>query len=175
MSILDRWLRLKYPEQFSDEALASVKRAYDEMLRKTGVSDEAEGRGVSVGQVIDERAQATFERMIGDYDTGLLDALDITPADFTDMLRREGERHRGGTTRSAHITESLDKALHAFLEVDKAGGSFTDAVDRAEKMTEADRRPPSRVTVRNWLKEIAGGPWTTIPKSTRGRPKKKNS
>lgn len=174
-SVLDRWLRLKYPEQFSADVQAQVQRHYEENLRKAGLTDEAANLGVSVEELIDTKAQAAFERMIRDYDTTLIEALEITPAALVAMMKREGEKVRGGFTRPAHLTNALDKALGAFFEIDKQGGTFTDAINQALIATEDEPYPPSRVTIRNWLREIAGGPWTTIPRPCRGRPKKENS
>lgn len=173
--VVNKWLRLKYPEQFNKKVQEAVQRAVEKALLESGVVAEAEHTGSTVNEVIDKRELAAWEFLINQHDDALLDALDLSIPRFVELIRQEGARARGGTRIAAHLSNSLDLSLAAFLEVEREGGTFTDAVNRAQEATVAENPQPSVATLRNWLNKIVGKSWCSIPSPPRGRPKKNNN
>ncbi|WP_020146722.1 hypothetical protein [Thioalkalivibrio sp. ALJ15] len=167
MGIVDRWLRLKYPENYTPEILERVHRTVDQSMRRAGfesVHDPA----------IDQRARDALKALLAEYDTTILEALGTDLDGVLDALAAQSARKRGGSTRSRHQQEMIGVALEAFFEAERMRLGFSGAVDLGMQALDAHRpnHTIKRSTVVSWLKELAGMPWCEIPEPKRGRPKK---
>lgn len=171
--ILERWLRLKHPDLYSDDMMAAAGQPMRDALSRAGAYSEAETTGGSPAEVIDSRLRALYMRKIEQYDTEVLEATGVTPEQYADMLLHRGDTARGGRTTAQHLSGALDKALTAFLKVEQEGGNSTDAVNLAANEVEDENPPPSKKTIREWLERVL--PFSGIPKQGPGRPRKKDT
>jgi hypothetical protein len=171
--VVDRWLRMRYPEQFGDYARRTVNTAVRNALERTGIPEEARRTGQDKWDLLDQRATERFADAIRAQDAGgLLSVLDMSAEELVALSRQKGRRSAGGKARAPHIERALECALAAFLEVDQEHGTHAEAMKRALKATEPLPFPPSEKTIREWLSRIAGRPWSNIAAPQRGRPKK---
>jgi hypothetical protein len=168
--VLQKWLKLKYPEQYKKEVYERTSQLIQDSLREAGVLDEAKQSGKSVDDVIEDRELKAWELWVKEYDTRLLDDLEISPKELLKLTKQRGSRSRGGKNTPPHLHKSRDLSLAAFLEVEREKGTYRDAVNRAVLAIEVDPQSASTPTVEKWLKELVYCPWCcSIPKP---RPKK---
>jgi hypothetical protein len=174
--VVQKWLKLKYPEQFTKEVYERTSQLIQDSLRGAGVMDEAEQSGKSVDEVIDDRGLKAWQLRVKEYDTSLLDELEMSPKELFELIGQKASRSFGGKQIAKHLHNSLDLSLAAFLEVERENGSHRDAVNRALRATQGEPYPPDGVTVKNWLNQLIEKRFCcSIPAAQRGRPKKKSN
>lgn len=173
LDLLDRWLRLKHPDWFSPENMKKLQQAFDKALQTTGVYAEAESRGLSAEQVLNERWRAQKKQFVASHDQSIFDALGTTLDEVIDALDQKRSRKRGGANRPKHYDDLIGIALCAFRRAEESGSVFAEAVNMAlDDIQKETSRSIKRDTVASWLSELAGRPWCSIPPPRKKKPSK---
>lgn len=172
--ILDLWLEKRFPDEFGPEAKARGIKAMEKHIEALGLPPLSD---VDAWQQKESEGMAFWSAHVeAEYSPEVLRFLhdmDLDLKGFFKLKRDAGHQARAGSNRTEITQRYMTDAVDAFLEAESKNLNFAETLEYAvSKMVSR----PHETTIRNWLKEIAGKPWSTIPDPPgRGRPKRATS
>ena len=121
-----------------------------------------------------EYRRAERKKWLETFDLSVLDAIGMTVEDLIDARdTKRAQRHQG---QKGNDDELLRVIARAFLDVEREGGEFSEAVKRAvdncSTLTPPHDLKPA--TARGYLKTLIQWRVTDIEPPRRGRPRKNN-
>lgn len=170
----DIYMRLKHPEKYA-RAQQNYSDAFRPLLERIEVAAELEG--TTLEQYFSNRVRETKRILLKRYHADEVSAakvLGLSVDDLIDQQEAECARVRGGREGRTHHQPLKEIAVRAFIEVEDRGGTFTEALELADReiYRQANIRLDLKTLKDSWLLPLAKSSLTTMQTLKRGRPRK---